>query len=94
VVLETFAAAGDTEMWLYNSGLGLIEYDNNDGGGNLSRIDRQCGPGQLGAGTYYIKIGEYGNDQVVDSYTISVDASPCGEIFSDGFESGSTSSWS
>jgi V8-like Glu-specific endopeptidase len=96
VVLETFAAAGDTEMWLYNSGLGLIEYDNNDGGGNLSRIDRQCGAGQLGAGTYYVQIGEYGNDQVVDGYTISVDATPCDGslIFSDGFESGNTAAWS
>jgi hypothetical protein len=96
VVLETSAAAGDTEMWLYNSGLGLIEYDNNDGSGSMSRIDRPCGSGQLGAGTYYIKTGEYGNDQVVDTYTISVNTSPCDAsmIFSDGFESGNTSAWS
>ncbi len=96
VVLETSAAAGDTEMWLYNSGLGLIEYDNNDGVGSLSRIDRPCGAGQLGAGTHYVKIGEYGNDQVVDAYTISMTALPCDGslIFSDGFESGSSSAWS
>ncbi len=52
VVIETSGTGGDnTQMWLYDSSLNEIEF-NDDGGTNLfSRIDRVCGTDELPAGT-------------------------------------------
>jgi hypothetical protein len=73
VVLETNGSAGDTEMRLYgpNSSTTLVEYDDDDGNGTFSRIDRS-GANALDAGTYYVRIGEYGSNNAISSYTISV----------------------
>ncbi len=92
--LETYASGGDTEMWLYDSSIDLIEYDDNGGVGSFSRIDRLCGPNQLSPGTYYVKIGDVGNDHLIDNYSLSVTLYPCSDlIFADGFESGNTTAW-
>ena len=77
VTLETSGPTGDTRMWLYNSSLVEIEYDDNDGTGNFSLIDRQCGIDELAAGTYYVKVDEYGGNQVIDPYTLSFNANTC-----------------
>ena len=48
LTIETSGTSGDTRMWLYNSNLTQIEYDDDDGTGSFSKIT-QTG---LGAGTY------------------------------------------
>ena len=71
VILKTSGASGDTEMCLYNANLGEIEYDDDDGADTFSLIDRQCGVDSLPAGTYYVKINEYNNNDQIASYNLS-----------------------
>jgi hypothetical protein len=70
ITLETSGASGDTRLWLYNSGLGQIAY-NDDGGAGLFSLITQT---NLDPGTYYVKIDEYGNNNEISSYTISLSA--------------------
>ena len=70
VHIWTAGDSGDTRMWLYDSGLSEIDYDDDDGDGAFSDITAT-----LTAGTYYIKVDEYGNNDEIDSYTLSMTAS-------------------
>jgi V8-like Glu-specific endopeptidase len=81
VRLETAGSSGDTRMWLYDSGLDQLDYDDDDGAGAFSRIDA-CLP----AGTYYVKIDEYNQDHRIYGYTLSLTTGvrpvgTCQEIF-------------
>lgn len=76
IVVETTGASGDTRMWLYDSNLVQLEY-NDDGVGLFSRIDRVCGTDHLPAGTYYVEIDEYGDNGVISDYDILLTASGC-----------------
>ncbi len=67
-------------MWLYDSGLNLVEDDDDDGSGLFSRIDRQCGVDALPAGTYYVKVEDYGNNDEIASYTIALTVQACGPL--------------
>ncbi len=89
VTLETSGASGDSELWLYNSGLGQVDYDDDDGSGLFSRIDHLLGPG-----TYYVKVGEYGSNSYIQSYALTRTTVPT-LIFQNGFETGLApwSSW-
>jgi M6 family metalloprotease-like protein len=71
LTIETSGTSGDTRMWLYNSNLTQIEYDDDDGTGSFSKIT-QTG---LGAGTYYAKIDEYNNDAEISSYNLTAEFS-------------------
>jgi hypothetical protein len=71
VVIETSGASGDTRMWLYDSGLTELEFDDDDGMDLFSRIDRVCDVDALPAGTYYVQIDEYQNNDEIPSYDIS-----------------------
>ena len=63
----TINSSGDTRMWLYNKYGNQIAY-NDDGGTNyLSKITQT-----LDSGTYYIKIDEYGNNNIISSYDIRI----------------------
>lgn len=75
VRIETNGSVGDTEMWLFgpNSSTSLVEYDNDDGNGSFSLIER-TGANALDAGTYYLKIQEVGNNAVISQYTLSLTA--------------------
>jgi V8-like Glu-specific endopeptidase len=98
VIVETSGVVGDTRMWLYDSGLNPIELDDDDGAGLFSRIDRLCGIDPLPPGTYFVQVDEFGDDNVIDAYDLSLTTSACGGlpalIFADGFETGDTSRWS
>jgi len=63
----------DTQMWLYgpNSSTRQVEYDDDDGTGYYSLINR-TGSNALAAGTYYIKITEYGNNGTIPAYTLAL----------------------
>jgi len=58
-------------MWLYDNGLNELEYDDDDGAGAFSRIDRLCDVDALPTGTYYVKIDEFGNNAEIPSYDVS-----------------------
>lgn len=71
VTVETSGITGDTQMWLYNSAGTFIEYDDDDGAGLFSRIERS-GANALAAGTYYVKVQKWGNNGVIAAYTLSL----------------------
>jgi len=81
VILETSGASGDTRMWLYDASLNQIEFDDDDGAGLFSFVDRQCDVDELPAGTYFVKIDEFNDDDVIDNYTINLIAAPCPDSF-------------
>ena len=54
-----------------------IEFDDNDGAENFSCIERECDVNALPAGTYYAKVDDYGNNDVIDLYTLTFTATPC-----------------
>jgi subtilisin len=78
VVLQTSgASAADTRMWLYTGSLTEIEFDDDDGTGAYSFIDRICDVDALPAGTYYVKIDESGNNSLIADYQINLTATAC-----------------
>ncbi|MBW8009956.1 MAG: hypothetical protein FVQ83_01765 [Chloroflexi bacterium] len=91
VLLETSGPGGDTVMWLYNSSLTLVEYDDNDGTNFFSKIDRWCGIDALPIGTYYLKIEDNGDDSLINSYNIDLTISPCQDSYEPDNNSGQAS---
>lgn len=77
VTLQTGGAGGDTRMWLYNSSLTQLDFNDDFGSTLFSRIERACGATQLAAGTYYVKVDEYLNNNVIPSYTLSLSTTTC-----------------
>lgn len=70
--LETAGAAGDTQLWLYRANGTLAAYDDNSGTGRFSRIPVATLP----AGTYYVRIREYGNNARIPAYTLRATWTP------------------
>jgi hypothetical protein len=94
VTLETDGPIGDTRLYLYNSGLYQIGFDDDGGAGLFSLLARGCDSNPLPGGTYYVKVDEFGNNSFLNSYTMSLATSVCsGVIFVDGFDFGTTSAW-
>lgn len=84
----------DTRLWLYDAGLNQVEFDDDDGPGLYSYIERSCGFEALPPGTYYVRVDEFGDDDEIDSYGLLLTQVPCpAGLFSDGFESGTASAW-
>jgi hypothetical protein len=73
VQIETSGPSGDTTMSLYDSGISELEFNDDGGAGLFSLIDRTCGVDALPAGNYYVKIAEFGNNNVISSYDVSFD---------------------
>jgi hypothetical protein len=71
IILETSGSGGDTRMWLYDSGLNQIEFDDDGGSSLFSRIDRTCGADPLAAGTYYVQVDEFGDDDEIGFYNLT-----------------------
>ena len=68
ITITTSGLSGDTRLWLYNSEVNLIDYDDNSGEGSFSQLDKI----NVAPGNYFIKIDEFGNDDVISSYTIEL----------------------
>jgi hypothetical protein len=83
VVLETSGPSGDTRMWLYDSGLTQVEFNDDGGAGLWSRIDRLCDTDALPPGTYYVQIDEFDDNLEIESYDISLTATPCPGLLPD-----------
>jgi C1A family cysteine protease len=82
VVIETSGVSGDTRMWLYDTNLYELEYNDDGGSGWFSRIDRLCRVDALPAGTYYVRIDEYGNNDQIPGYNITFTVvQTCGDGF-------------
>ncbi|MEW5871828.1 MAG: pre-peptidase C-terminal domain-containing protein [Chloroflexota bacterium] len=78
VILVTSGPAGyNTRLWLYDGSLNQVEYNDDGGVGNYSFIDRLCGSQSLAPGTYYVKVDEWGNNNQVPSYQLSLAVSSC-----------------
>ena len=78
VLLETTGPLpSDTRISLFNSSLVPIEYNDDDGSGFYSYIDKLCNTDPLPAGTYYVKVEEYLNNAQIQAYNLALDASPC-----------------
>ncbi|MGH1543773.1 MAG: M12 family metallopeptidase [Arenicella sp.] len=75
VVLLTSGVRGDTQMWLYDNGLSEIESDDDDGLNLFSKISRSDMP----AGTYFVKVEDFGNNSVIKDYSMKVEFSKCGD---------------
>ncbi len=71
IELETSGSTGDTRMWLYDAALTELEFNDDGGAGLFSFIDRVCGVDALPAGTYYVKVDEYGDNHAIPPYEIS-----------------------
>lgn len=77
VTLETSGASGDTRLWLFNSALSLVEFDDDDGDNLFSAIDRLCGVDPLPAGTYYAMVDEFGDDGQIAGYQLAYTRLSC-----------------
>lgn len=78
VVLETAGTGGDdTRLWLYDSGLNEIEFNEDGGDGSYALIDRLCEGDSLPAGDYYARVEESGGDAEISAYTLSLSSSIC-----------------
>lgn len=73
VIIETSGGSGDTQLFLYNSSLTRINFDDDGGSGLFSKITTS-----LSSGTYYIKVEEFGNDNTIAAYSISLQVSAGG----------------
>ena len=75
-------AGGDTLLDLYgpNSSTTLVETDDDDGVDLYSQIVRN-GTSALAAGTYYVRVSEYGQNNTLSRYTLSVLATPAGDEY-------------
>jgi clostripain len=77
VRLQTSGAAGDTRMWLFSSPVDQqqpLSYNDDDGSTRWSLITQR-----LAAGTYYVLVDEYGNDDEIAAYGLRLDVDPVGQ---------------
>ena len=89
VRIETSGASGDTQMWLFGpNGVGtLVAYDDESGVGHFSLIQVPA----LAAGTYYLGIREYGNNDTIAAYALRVAWTPrSGSLAPDVWENDNT----
>ncbi len=77
ILLETSGPSGDTRMWLYDSNLSKVDFDDDSGSGLFSQISRQCSVDSLPAGIYYVKVDEYGYNSEIPSYQILLTTNSC-----------------
>ncbi len=82
IMLETSSElAGDTYLYVYDDSMNLIEYNDDDGAGLYSLIDRFCGLGgddaALPAGDYYAMVEYFSDGDTLDEYTLSLTVTPC-----------------
>jgi hypothetical protein len=81
VTLQTSGAEGDTVMYLFNAAVSQIDVDDDSGAGFFSTITRQCGVNELPAGTYFVSVEDFGNNNTITSYSMSLIAEPCPDSF-------------
>lgn len=79
VVVGTSGAAGDTRMWLLDSELREVGFDEDSAEGDFSRITlRGCDTDALPPGTYYVMI-DAEDQREIETYQIALSIRPCAE---------------
>lgn len=69
---------GDTEMWLYDSSLNLLDFnDDYQDGRYFSHLMQSCDQTPLPAGTYYVKIQSYAQNSIISQYRMRLETQPC-----------------
>lgn len=68
VRIQTAGTTGDTQLWLCRADGAQLDFDDDSGTGSFSLITQSS----LAAGTYYVKVAEYGNDAAIPAYTLKV----------------------
>jgi hypothetical protein len=68
VTVETSGMTGDTRMWLYDSNLTELVFNDNQDSSLFAAITMD----QLSPGTYFVRVDENGNNNEVGSYTLSL----------------------
>ena len=97
LIIETFDGSGpgscvglDTQVTLYGSDGATALVTQDDGGvGTCSRIDAASDPGarHLAAGSYFIKVEDFGNNTLIPAYMLGITASAlCGDGELEGAE--------
>ena len=87
VVIETSGpgAGDDTQLWLYDSQVNELEYNDNGGSGAFSRIERLCGDDALPPAfypeSYFYKVEEKGGDAAIDRYDITLRSGVCPDAY-------------
>ncbi|MBF0370896.1 MAG: S-layer homology domain-containing protein [Magnetococcales bacterium] len=78
IALSTSGASGDSRLWLYDSDLNEVGYNDDIDGGNtdFSYLTYSCTEA-LAAGTYYVKVDEYENNNTIDLYYLSLSTASC-----------------
>lgn len=72
VTIETSGlTSADTRLWLYDSNMNELQFDDNSGSGNYSSISVTCGESALPAGTYYVKVDENGQNNLISEYGLT-----------------------
>ena len=87
----TLATSGledaDTRLYLYDStGTNQIGYDDDNITDAYSTIERPCASNPLPAGTYYAKVDEYGNNDLIGEYQLDLSVTTCGGPGGDAYE--------
>lgn len=72
VTAWTSGTSGNTRMWLYRGNGSLVEYDDDDGTDQFSRIERTGGNG-LPAGVYLIKVNSAAAGWTIPAYQLNLD---------------------
>lgn len=80
VIIEVLGDGGSGDLYvkLYDNNLNLIESDTGWDGTD-AQIDRLCGTGRdpLSAGTHYVSVEDYSNNDEIIPYDISLSVTPC-----------------
>ena len=72
VVLETYGSSGDTQMWLYDDSLNLIESNDDNGKNTFSMINCGYGTDGLPPGTYHVKVSEFVKEDNISGYEMKL----------------------
>ena len=70
IEIETTGLLGDTRLWIFDSNYNQIGFDDDGGTNKFSKLSF----GLFKAGIYYIKIDEFGNDNEIDNYNLTLTA--------------------
>ncbi len=67
--IETSGYSGDTRLWVFDLSYNQLNFDDDEGINQFSYISGFYRPG-----SYYIKIDEFGNDNEIDNYNLTLSA--------------------
>ncbi len=70
IEIETTGVSGDTRLWIFDYNHNQVAFDDDGGINKFSKLSF----GIFKAGHYFIKIDEFGNDDEIDNYNLTLSA--------------------